>query len=385
MVIDVFSFNEYGALQIISRYIDRHLCHVDRHLLRTNRTMKALSDCGEVVKSRMKVVLSKIERTGYEADDRNDIDRATWIYQLLTHELDESEMPDNRKRSLLLKISRFYQRTDLHVQAERTLEKIALMRAQIGHQLDAEACKLHAEALEKTSLTTTDAYKNLPQHEVPMELQRGPCREPCPAVHRAFQFESSSLHATSLLATNGRPPPVDLLGQSIIHAAALVGDPDVIKQIFKAFPTMGIDDRDSCRRTPLALAATSGHLTTCQILLENNANKNARNIAGHSILELSARCGHLPIVKLLCDYDADLEPTHMEGTSTALQAAAEGGHIEVVQYLLSSGRANTLFKRSYDQLTAEEIARNNGHNVVGDLIQSWTPLPADSICDIYSP
>ena len=351
--------------------------------------MKALLDCREVVGRRIDAILKKIERAGYEADEREQVDKATWIYQLLLRELDAIELPDGRKISLLLKISRFYQRTNFHVESERTLEKVASLRGQTSHPLSTEEFIPHAKSLEKTSMAATDAYTKLPQHELPMELHG----DPCPALHRAFQQGSSSLRTATLLAAKDRPPPVDILGQSIIHAAALVGDSDLIKQLRQAFPTIAIDHRDSCRRTPLSLAATSDHLHACETLLEYGADKNARNIAYHSVVELAARCGHLDIVKLLCNHGADIEPTHMEGTSTALQAAAEAGHIEVVQYLLSDQGADMFFRRSHDDLTAEEIARQNGHKDIVKLLQSWQSwnpdsmctVPADAMCDMYSP
>ena len=329
----------------------------------------------------MKLILDKIVRAAYEADDRNEIDKATWIYQLLSHELDMLDMPEDRKRSLLLKISRFYQRTDFHVQSKNTLERVALMRRESGYPLEKQECQLHTEFLEKTSMTTTNAYQNLPQHEVPTELHK----EPCPTIHRALQHDTSLLHTTSFLAAMAQSAPTDIVGQSVLHAAALIGDPSLIERLHHAFPAIEIDTRDSCRRTALSVAATSGHLEACQTLLSRGANKNARNIAGHSIIELASRCGHLPIVELLCNCNVDIEPTQLEGTSTALQAAAEAGHIEVVGYLLSIGRADPTFKRSHDQLTAEEIARDLGHNDIGDLIQNWDRLPGDSMCDIYSP
>ena len=52
---------------------------------------------------------------------------------------------------------------------------------------------------------------------------------------------------------------------------------------------------------------------------------------------------------------------------SALMRAAESGHINVVRYLLDSG-SNFRRERGYDQKTALDLARDNGHEEVAKLL-----------------
>lgn len=95
-----------------------------------------------------------------------------------------------------------------------------------------------------------------------------------------------------------------------------------------------------------------------------NANINAKpsEDSGRTALQAAAENGHLDIVALLLTNDADInaQPANRSGR-TALQAAAESGHLEVSKFLLSNN-ANVDHPPAAEYgLTALQGAASRGH------------------------
>eukprot|EP01043_Picozoa_sp_COSAG02_P050424 COSAG02_NODE_5182_length_4563_cov_4.094982_1_plen_167_part_10 len=67
-----------------------------------------------------------------------------------------------------------------------------------------------------------------------------------------------------------------------------------------------------------------------------DGDPNCKNILGDPALVVAARFGRTDITKMLVEADASLELRDSNGW-TALIAAAIGGHLEIVQYLLRAG------------------------------------------------
>ena len=87
--------------------------------------------------------------------------------------------------------------------------------------------------------------------------------------------------------------------------------------------------------TALQAAAAGGHLAIVERLLQQNADVNA-TVSGFSgtALQAAAGGGHLLVVERLLQQNADVNAESRDWGRTALQAAAEGGHINVVERLL---------------------------------------------------
>ena len=82
--------------------------------------------------------------------------------------------------------------------------------------------------------------------------------------------------------------------------------------------------------------------------------------------------GHTEVVQLLLRSGAKAHAPEGEG-HTALSIAAERGHKEVVRLLLEAG-ADTTYRAPYGRGrvgTAEDIARNSGHEEIADLIRQF--------------
>ena len=102
-----------------------------------------------------------------------------------------------------------------------------------------------------------------------------------------------------------------------------------------------LDKANSFGWTPLLLAARHGHVSVVELLLQNQADLNARTKLGANAITLAARGGHLQTCKLLIEAGIDLNPSTGIGNSscefTPLMVAAHHGHDSVVRYLLDRG------------------------------------------------
>ena len=93
--------------------------------------------------------------------------------------------------------------------------------------------------------------------------------------------------------------------------------------------------------TPLLLASRHGHVSVVNLLLQNQADVNAETKLAGNALTLAARGGYLQVCKALIENGIDLSPSTRIGTATceftALMMAAHHGHDAVVRYLIDRG------------------------------------------------
>lgn len=111
-----------------------------------------------------------------------------------------------------------------------------------------------------------------------------------------------------------------------------------------------VEDRGSKRDcTPLMEAASAGHVDIVKLLLEHDADVNAQSSAGNTPLMYACSGGHEEIVKILLDHGAKIED-HNENGHTPLMEAASSGHVGIARILLERGAGinthSTEFKES---------------------------------------
>ncbi|PIK60415.1 putative ankyrin repeat and KH domain-containing protein mask [Apostichopus japonicus] len=111
-----------------------------------------------------------------------------------------------------------------------------------------------------------------------------------------------------------------------------------------------VEDRGSKRDcTPLMEAASAGHVDIVKLLLEYEADVNAQSSAGNTPLMYACSGGHEEIVKILLDNGAKIED-HNENGHTPLMEAASSGHVAIAKILLERGAGinthSTEFKES---------------------------------------
>ena len=95
----------------------------------------------------------------------------------------------------------------------------------------------------------------------------------------------------------------------------------------------GINDGDP--HTALMAAASSGHLSTVQLLLRHDAEVDFGDTA--TALTLAVEYGYAYIVRELLDANANVNVDHVEGGYTALMLASYCGRPDIVEILLEGG------------------------------------------------
>jgi len=120
--------------------------------------------------------------------------------------------------------------------------------------------------------------------------------------------------------------------------------------------------------TPLHWAAAYGHVEVVKLLLDNNADVNAsRTNDGTTSLYIAAYNGRTEVVKLLLDNNADVNASRTDDGTTPLYIAAQYGHTEVVNLLLDNN-ADVNARRTNDGDTPLYIAAYSGRTEVVKLL-----------------
>ena len=147
-------------------------------------------------------------------------------------------------------------------------------------------------------------------------------------------------------------------GINLVHAVSRYGLMTLLQMIVEQMDQAGINARDSYGRTPLVYAAERGHTAVSKILLDNNADVNARDWIGESYVpretittyhsfKAAVYDGRTPLVhaekrgrkagaKVLLQDRINARDQDQNGASP-LHWAAIGGHTETVSLLLKNG------------------------------------------------
>lgn len=128
-------------------------------------------------------------------------------------------------------------------------------------------------------------------------------------------------------------------------------------------------DRGGFNALILACETKSPNITLVQKIIESGANINATSKRGATALMTAAKIGHLGIVKLLLEKGANIDATNTDHNITALIWAANEGHRAIVEFLLEKGANKNIM--TYNNYTAETIAKENGHYDIVNLINRY--------------
>lgn len=148
----------------------------------------------------------------------------------------------------------------------------------------------------------------------------------------------------------------------------------VIREVNTSFNGEEIRDKSM----PIDLLLISGYRTLLQVAAEYGRESIVRNIlgrnpalsmntapancAGRTALQAAAECGHVRIVQLLLVTGADISAEPVKsGGRTALQAAAGSGHVEIVEILLAAQAAVNAKPSNKFGRTALQAAAGGGH------------------------
>eukprot|EP00439_Symbiodinium_sp_Y106_P022261 s449_g2.t1 len=110
--------------------------------------------------------------------------------------------------------------------------------------------------------------------------------------------------------------------------------------------------------SPVMLASQGGHVDVLRLLLEAEADINLFDNDGFTALTGASAQGEIEVLRLLLEAGADMDVASHEGV-TALMLASQGGHVEVVRLLLDAGAEKN--SASNDGFTALMRASQSGH------------------------
>ncbi|KAL6894888.1 ankyrin repeat-containing domain protein [Trichoderma evansii] len=191
-------------------------------------------------------------------------------------------------------------------------------------------------------------------------------------------------------------PPRGYYGQTALQAACIQGHEDVVKHLLDTGANVHFCGGNNFQRTGLQIACGLGNEKIVHLLLEAGSEVNMSPVTNHGIrvltrshqeaqsppkifavaryngrtaLQAASERGHLNIVKLLLQRGAEVNapPSPVAGR-TALQAASRGGFVAIVHLLLSLGAQVNAPSARYKGITALQGACLKGNLEIVELL-----------------
>ncbi|KAG0460821.1 hypothetical protein HPP92_021118 [Vanilla planifolia] len=155
---------------------------------------------------------------------------------------------------------------------------------------------------------------------------------------------------------------------SELHAAARAGDLRAVESICSSDP-LAINSRDRHSRTPLHLAAWSGHANVVKYLCNHKADAGAAAMDDTSAIHFASQKGHVEVARILLSFGVSVKTTNRKGM-TPLHFAVQGSHQELIKYLMrkgaSLGAKNKTGETPLDLVKSDEVR---------SLISQWEKSP----------
>ncbi len=156
-----------------------------------------------------------------------------------------------------------------------------------------------------------------------------------------------------------------ILVQEDLFSHAQAGDVLEVEQTLAA--GANINKKNRFGQSALMLAATMGRLAVAELLVEEGADINAKDMEhGRSVLMFAVADGHLAVAELLIAKDVNVNAKNNDGY-TALMFATIRGRLEIVKLLLEND-ADITIKNNWGE-TALGIARERNETAIVQLIR----------------
>ncbi|KAJ6437372.1 restless-like transposase [Purpureocillium lavendulum] len=189
-------------------------------------------------------------------------------------------------------------------------------------------------------------------------------------------------------------PPRGYYGQTALQAACMHGHEDAVRMLVAAGADVHFCGGNNIQRDALQIACGQGNESVVDILLDAGAEVNrsptssrpvvgdgarARHSArpstvvmrynGRTALQAAAERGHMPLVRRLLALGADVNaPPSPSAGFTALQAAAGNGFVPIVKLLLQHGAEVNGPSANFKGFTALQGACLGGHADLVDIL-----------------
>eukprot|EP00929_Paragymnodinium_shiwhaense_P113901 TRINITY_DN82203_c0_g1_i1.p1 TRINITY_DN82203_c0_g1~~TRINITY_DN82203_c0_g1_i1.p1 ORF type:complete len:292 (+),score=72.86 TRINITY_DN82203_c0_g1_i1:78-953(+) len=183
--------------------------------------------------------------------------------------------------------------------------------------------------------------------------------------------QSQKLAVVKFLVEKGHSVnPKGAYGYTPLHEACYVGQPDVVRLLLQG--NANVDALSKNGSTSLLVASREGHQQVVEALLLYGADGDDGGDKGWTPLSVAAGEGHVEVCQTLLKYKANVNGFVTDGRfeRSSLQEAAEQGHVAVVQLLVErAADVNHTFADSQsERVTAYDLAKNNGHEKVAELL-----------------
>lgn len=136
-------------------------------------------------------------------------------------------------------------------------------------------------------------------------------------------------------AAQEAPSPAEIDAYTGLHRAAYDGNVSTIRQLIAE--GADVNARDRRRRTPSIVAAFRSKDKALKALAGGGADMNAQDEVGYDVVTIAAVAGDADLMSLALDLGNRPDLIHTNWDGTALIAASELGHVEVVRRLVTAG------------------------------------------------
>ncbi|GMT22656.1 hypothetical protein PFISCL1PPCAC_13953, partial [Pristionchus fissidentatus] len=153
-----------------------------------------------------------------------------------------------------------------------------------------------------------------------------------------------------------------------LSLAASGGYVDIVNMLLEMGAEINSRTGSKLGISPLMLAAMNGHKDATRVLLEKGSDINAQiETNRNTALTLACFQGRTEVVRLLLQYNANVEHRAKTGL-TPLMEAANGGYVDVGQLLLEAAADPNTSPVPSSRDTALTIAADKGHEKFVDLL-----------------
>ncbi|MFC1783643.1 ankyrin repeat domain-containing protein [Planctomycetota bacterium] len=118
--------------------------------------------------------------------------------------------------------------------------------------------------------------------------------------------------------------------------------------------------------SPLFGAVTSGDIEQIKLLISQGADVNAKNIFGHTVLNLACIRDKKEIAELLIDSGADINAINQHIWQKSLHQACQNGYEEIVKLLIDKGA--DVNEKVRNSMTPLHLAARNGRKDIVELL-----------------
>jgi len=174
----------------------------------------------------------------------------------------------------------------------------------------------------------------------------------------------------ALLQRGFDPNTLDSTGQPGLIAAIKSGSVKVATLLVNT-PNIKVEVRNSADESPLMMAALNGHVALVRLLIQKDADVNK---PGWTALHYAATNGHIDVMDLLLEENAYIDATSPNGT-TPLMMAAHYGTPSAVKQLLEAG-ADPVLKNDQGLNAfdfANRAARTESANIISAFVRGRQP------------